>query len=130
MDLNDVSIIGAGTMGRGIAQLLIQNKLRVCLFDNDIDVLNFSYREVNKRITKFEKEKSLETRKPIEEMLSISDNIIEASQNNLIIEAVPEKISLKKELISQIDKYAPTGTIICTNTSGLDIDKMKTFHIS
>jgi 3-hydroxybutyryl-CoA dehydrogenase len=124
MDLNDVSIIGAGTMGRGIAQLLIQNKLRVCLFDKDIDVLNFSYREVNKRITKFEKEKSLETRKPIEEMLSISDNIIEASQNNLIIEAVPEKIILKKELISQIDKYAPTGTIICTNTSGLDIDRI------
>ena len=50
MDLNDVSIIGAGTMGRGIAQLLIQNKLRVCLFDKDIDVLKKYITETGKII--------------------------------------------------------------------------------
>ena len=124
MDLNDVSIIGAGTMGRGIAQLLIHNGIRVLLFDKNTDALNFSFREVKKHLIKFENEKSIDTRKSIEEMLSITDDIIKVSQNKLIIEAVPEKISLKKDLFSQIDKIAPIETILCTNTSGLNIDSI------
>ena len=95
MDFCNVSIIGAGTMGRGIAQLLVQNAFHVCLFDTDRNALIFSFNEIKKRILKLEQEKLLETEKPIGEMLSITNNIEEASQNNLIIEAVPEKIELK-----------------------------------
>ena len=57
MDLNDVSIIGAGTMGRGIAQLLVQNSFNVHLFDTDKNALTFSFNEIKKRLFKLEQEK-------------------------------------------------------------------------
>ena len=124
MDFCNVSIIGAGTMGRGIAQLLVQNSFNVHLFDTDKNALTFSFNEIKKRLLKLEQEKLIEIDKPIGQMLSIANNMEEASQNNLIIEAVPEKIELKKHIISQIDKLAPIETIICSNTSGLDIDSI------
>ena len=48
MDFSNVSIIGAGTMGRGIAQLLVQNSFNVHLFDTDKNALTFSFNEIKK----------------------------------------------------------------------------------
>lgn len=122
MNICKVSIIGAGTMGRGIAQLLIENSFQVCLFDKNKHVLASSLTEIKKRLLKSQQKNPTQTKKSVHEMLFVSNNIEEASKNELIIEAVSEKIRIKKEIISQIDRFAPKEAIICSNTSSLDID--------
>jgi 3-hydroxybutyryl-CoA dehydrogenase len=121
LDVQRVAVIGAGTMGTGIAQVAARAGYRVELFDvipgaaqKSLDRIADSLgRAVEKgRCTAAEREEALKK-------LSVAGEI--PAQADLIIEAAPENLELKKELFARLSKSARPDAILASNTSSLPI---------
>lgn len=121
-----VAVIGAGLMGSGIAQTCAQAGYEV----KNIDVFEPAIEKAKTTIEglfakKIEKGKITQEQKDeILGRLTYSNNMEDVKDAELIIEAVPEKIDLKKNVFAQLDKLADSDTIIVSNTSGLSISEI------
>ena len=126
LDIKKVGIIGAGTMGGGIAMnfanvgipvtLVEQNQERL---DRGIGIIRKNYENTASkgRITLEEVEKRMQC-------ISGNISIDSLSDTDLIIEAVFENMDLKKEIFSKLDLIAKDNTILATNTSALNINEI------
>ncbi len=123
-----VFIIGAGVMSTGIAQVFATGGHDVLITDISESALLNSKKSMIKSLSKLvEKEKITEEIKinilnKIETTLMLED----AKNADLVIEAISEKISLKKELFSKLDSICSKKTIFATNTSSLSITEIAT----
>ena len=124
IDVQRVLVIGAGTMGTGIAQVAARAGYRVEIFDvaagaaqKSVERIGDSLaRAVEKgRCTAQEREESLGR------LLAAPDFEAAAAQADLIVEAAPEDLLLKKELFAKLSKAARADAILATNTSSLPI---------
>jgi len=125
--LGNVSVIGAGIMGHGIAQVFAMNGYSVNLVDVSNEILNNALEKIKLSLSKLV-ERGRISRMDAESTLSrISTytNIREAVGNaDFIIEAVPERIDLKTQIFKDVDEKAPPHAVIASNTSGLPITLM------
>jgi len=125
--LRTVSVIGAGTMGHGIAQVFAMNGYSVNLVDVSNEILNNALEKIKLSLSKLA-ERGRISRMDAESTLSrISTytNIGEAVGNaDFIVEAVPERIDLKTQIFKDVDEKAPPHAVIASNTSGLPITLM------
>lgn len=113
MTIDRVGVVGAGTMGSGIAALLVMHGFRVDLFDPDAGALERAKARVAKRTAENPAKAGL---------LGIHERLPDAvAAADLVIEAAPEIMDLKRELFAQIDSAAPAGAILATNTSELSV---------
>ena len=121
-----IAVIGAGLMGSGIAQTCAQAGYEV----KNIDVFEPAIKKAKENIEKIfvkkiAKGKITEAEKAeVLERLTYSSNMEDVKGADLIIEAVPEKIDLKKSVFEQLDKLADPETLIVSNTSGLSISEI------
>ena len=127
MEIRRVGIVGAGAMGSGIAQVCAQTGWETVLYDafpeslkkGEESILGFWKRGIEKGKTSEVEVSSWKAN------LSTSSDIEEASRGmDLIIEAVPEKIELKKSVFRELEELAPKESILATNTSGLSISEI------
>jgi len=125
--MKNISVIGAGTMGNGIAHVFALKNYSVSLIDVSADALakaiatieRNSERMVTKgTITEEEKQQTLQN---IKTYTDISEGVANA---DLIIEAATENIDLKLKIFQQMDAAAPADCILATNTSSISITKM------
>jgi len=124
VEIGRVGVIGAGAMGSGIAQICAEVGWEVTMYD----AFPESLKKGEESIRGFW-EKGVEKGKTtIQEIESWSENLIlttdisDASGGmDLVIEAVPEKIDLKKSIFQELENFAPVGAILATNTSGLSV---------
>jgi 3-hydroxyacyl-CoA dehydrogenase len=126
--VNKVGMIGAGTMGGGIAMNFLNAGIPVTIvetkqeaLDRGLGVIRKNYENTAKRgrITLDDVEKRMSLLKGT---LSLED----LAQSDLIIEAVFENMDVKKEVFGKLDRIAKSGAILATNTSALDIDEIAT----
>lgn len=120
---DEITVIGAGTMGRGITQIAAQNKHKVNLIDKDDDILSKAEDKLKKilnRLTEKEKITSKENSEIISR-INFSDDLNSASDSSLIIEAVVEDLSVKQNLFSDLEKVIDEKAILATNTSSLSV---------
>ena len=127
MEIKRVAVIGAGTMGAGIAQICCESGLETTLFDKFPEGLDAGLKRINDFWDKgIIKGKTKPKQK--EEWLSLlktSNDLTTAVSNvNLVIEAVPEKIDLKIAIFKELDKFTNPDCILATNTSSLSITKI------
>ena len=128
-DIQNLTVIGSGLMGSGIAQVAAQSKLKVIMVDQNERALQKGTKNINhslKRIAKKKFEGDATAQKAyIEEVLSrisVSTNSNEAvSDSDLVIEAIVESLAAKHSLFKQLDEAAPQKTIFASNTSSLPI---------
>ena len=127
VEIRRVGIIGAGAMGSGIAQICAQAGWETTLYDafpeslkNGMEsILDFWQKGIEKGKTKVEEVSTWESN------LRQTTEISGASKDmDLIIEAVPEKIGLKKSVFQELERIAPQNTVLATNTSGLPISEI------
>ena len=126
-DARTIAVIGAGTMGRGIAHVSAMTGFTTVLNDVSDALLEKARGQIRRDL-----EKSAEIGKiqssAIEETLSrlnIQSNLERAVENaDLIIEAVPEQIGLKLELFAHLDQVCGSDVIFASNTSALSITEM------
>jgi len=117
--VKNLSVIGAGFTGKVIAAHAALYNYNVHIFDINIDVLE----DAKKTITWTLKGKNKSDM--IEKVFYHNDLSEALSDTDLIIEAVPENLELKKKVFSQIDQLAPPHSIIATNSSSFPISKIE-----
>jgi 3-hydroxybutyryl-CoA dehydrogenase len=124
MTIEHTAVIGAGTMGNGIAHVLALNGTDVSLVDLNQDLLDEAgstiaanlQRQVDKeKITADERSQALDR---ITTTTSTADGVSEA---DLVIEAVSETQEVKKEVFADLDAHAPDHAILASNTSSISI---------
>lgn len=124
MSITQTAIVGAGTMGNGIAHVFALHGHDVTLIDVDPDRLDEAAgtiaqnleRQVSKdKIEKTDKEDTLDR-------ISTTTNTAEGVQHvDLVVEAVPEEQSLKADVFGTLDAHAPEEAILASNTSSISI---------
>ena len=125
--LNKAAVLGAGSMGHGIAQLLVMTGTDVTLVDVSDDILAKAREKIQWSIEKFVEKRTIrkEDADAALARLHTTTNMDEAFKNvDLIVEAAPENLELKKKLFAQIDKAAPKHAILGSNTSTLSITEL------
>ena len=125
--MKNISIIGAGTMGNGIAHVFAQNGFQVNLIDISQNALDRALSTINKNLERLLSKERItndikdETLKNIVTFNSISEGLQNA---DLVIEAATENEDIKLKIFRQIDKEAPDKCILATNTSSISITKI------
>ena len=119
-----VSVIGAGTMGNGIAHLFAQAGFTVNLIDSNNEQLEKALSTIGKNLDRLIAKSLItaEQKKLTLHHIATFTSIEQGVQNaQLIVEAAPENEALKLKLFRQIDQAAPLGCILATNTSSISI---------
>ena len=128
MEVKKVTVLGAGLMGHGIAQVAAQvAKYEVNLRDVKQEFLDNGIKMIKDSLQRFLKKGEL-SEKEVNETLSrihLTMDLREAvADADLIIEAVPENVELKKSVYFEVDKFAKEGAIIASNTSSISITEL------
>lgn len=125
--MKNISVIGAGTMGNGIAHVLAQKGFKVNLIDSQLAALekalvtiakNLDRQIIKGIITETEKISTLHN---IKSFTTINLGVKEA---DLVIEAATENCAIKKTIFSAMDQYAPAACILASNTSSISIAEL------
>lgn len=125
--INNVAIIGAGTMGNGIAHVFAQNGFKVNLVDVNPSQLERAINTITKNLDRqIAKGTTTEEQKisTLKNITSISDIPAGVKDTDLVVEAATENEDLKLKIFSQVDDHAPAGCILATNTSSISITKI------
>jgi len=117
-----MAVIGAGTMGRGIAYTGVINGFEVALYDISESALQRAKTEIDKTL-RTSADKGFITQEQLDAAnrnLTFETDMVQAARNaDIVIEAVLEKMDLKIEVFRQLDGICPPRTILATNTSTL-----------
>lgn len=121
--MKNIGVIGAGTMGIGIAQVAAQNWNYVVLIDTNQEVLDKAKTQLEKTLFKLvEKQKLTEAdSSKIASLIEFTTNYDALKNADLVIEAIVENISVKHSVFSQIESIVSTSCILASNTSSLSI---------
>ena len=125
--MRSVAVIGAGTMGSGIAQVCAQTGWETRLYDAFPDSLEkgmFSIGEFWRNGISRGKNTEEEVKNWSNKLVAYNDLEGALSGVDIVIEAIPEKIDLKKSIFRKIEELAPENAILATNTSGLRISEI------
>lgn len=130
--IKNVTIIGGGLMGAGIAQVAASTGHNVTMVDMSEDILKKSRANIEKSLQRVAKKKFAENPKDGEAFvadvfsrLSIQTDSAEAVKNaDLVTEAIVENLDIKKKLFASLDKAAPQHTIFTSNTSSIPIKEI------
>jgi len=126
-DVRTIAVIGAGTMGHGIAHAAAASGYETRLFDVNESALARAREQIAsvfRKSVELGKMPSTEADAGLERLATSSD-IAEAVQDcDLVIEAAPERIDLKLRLMADLDRLAPADAVIATNTSALSITEL------
>lgn len=123
----DITVLGAGTMGRGIAHVAATGGFATRLYDVDADCLRDAQTAIHNNLDKGVSLGKVAESKATDAKaaLSLSDDLAAAvSTADLVIEAVPESMDLKVKLFGLVAESAPATCIFASNTSGLSITEM------
>ena len=125
MDINHVLVIGAGTMGHGIAHIAAQAGCQARLYDIDAAVVEKGLKQVEKNLRKgLEREKITQAAfdATLANLAAASPDLAEAAaEADLVVEAVPELMPLKQTIFKTLGEAAPAHAILATNTSSLPV---------
>ncbi|MEO5650907.1 MAG: 3-hydroxyacyl-CoA dehydrogenase NAD-binding domain-containing protein [Ginsengibacter sp.] len=125
--IKKVAVIGAGTMGNGIAHLFAQNGFLVNLIDVSQAQLDSAMSIIKKNLDR-QRVKNIiseEIKNKTVENISVFTSLKEGTAScDLVVEAATEDLNLKLKIFKEIDEYAPAGCLLATNTSSISITKI------
>jgi len=128
MEIKRITVLGAGLMGHGIAQVAAQvGKYDVNLRDIEQKFVDNGMSMIRESLQRFVKKGQL-TEAQMNEVLGRIHPVLDlkeaVSNADLIIEAAPENVELKKALFREVDGYAPSHAIVASNTSSVSITEI------
>jgi len=124
--IESIAVIGAGTMGHGIAQVAAVSGFRVLLSDVDLDALARGVQSIEKNLAKGIQLGKLteDDRDRTLQHIRGTTKLEECAAADLIIEAAPEKLELKQSILRQLDSVTEHAFLFATNTSSLSITEI------
>lgn len=123
-----VTVIGAGTMGNGIAQVFAQSGHEVVLTDIIQPVLEKAKGTISKSLERLAS-KNLISEDPdvIKKRILFTGNIEDGAKSDVYVEAIVEKVELKREILKKISEISREDSIISSNTSSISINFLSSF---
>jgi len=125
--MKKIAVIGAGTMGNGIAHVFAMNGYQVNLIDISEKALEKALATIDKNLNRMVEKEKISTEQKETSLKSITtftDLAKGVSSADLVVEAATENIDLKLKIFKQIDEAAPADCILATNTSSISITKI------
>lgn len=124
LPVKTIAVIGAGTMGTGIAIAALDAGYQVTLLERDSQALQRGSERITKHYEAQSAKGKIRTQDAEKRLSSLATSLDWAALANaeLVIEAVFEDLAVKREVFSAIDQYARDGAILASNTSYLDLD--------
>uniref|UniRef100_UPI0020C697AA 3-hydroxyacyl-CoA dehydrogenase family protein n=1 Tax=Chitinophaga sp. GbtcB8 TaxID=2824753 RepID=UPI0020C697AA len=125
--MQQIAVIGAGTMGNGIAHVFAQHNYKVNLIDVSAPALEKALGVIGKNLDRQVAKGSIneivktETLQNITTYTSLADGVKNAG---LVVEAATENITLKLKIFAELDQHAPADAILATNTSSISITRI------
>ncbi len=126
--MKTIGVIGGGIMGSGIAQVMAQADYNVILIEATASLCRKAEQRVSKSIDRSIEKKSLKKtdKAKLLKRIVCSTDIHDLKHSFLVIEAIPEKIKLKKQLFKKLDQALPSNVILASNTSSISISEIAT----
>ena len=126
LNLKRIAVIGAGTMGRGIAQVLAQASREVLLYDADPRAREQGLASIAARLRQQAAKGRLEPAASEAAIAALQgiDQLAAVSTADMVVEVVPERLDLKRTVFAQLGQFAGSEAILASNTSGLDINAL------
>ena len=125
--MKNIAVIGAGTMGNGIAHTFAQSGFKVQLIDVSEEALKKGVTTIAKNLDRMLAKEKISEAKKLDTLNNITlyTNITEGVEYaGLVVEAATENIDLKLKIFKQLDKDCPEDTILATNTSSISITQI------
>ena len=125
--MKNISVIGAGTMGNGIAHVFAMKGFNVNLIDISETALEKAIATIDKNLSRMvakEKISEKEKKATLANISTFQDLGKGVQKSDLIVEAATENVDLKLKIFKSIDQFAPKKTILATNTSSISITKI------
>lgn len=125
--MKNIAVIGAGTMGNGIAHVFAQNNFKVSLIDVNADALESGLQTITKNLDRMMVKEKIslddknQTLKNISLFTTIDDGVANAE---LVVEAATENLDLKLKIFKQLDAACSESAILATNTSSISITQI------
>jgi len=127
MEIKQVTVIGAGTMGNGIAHVFAQSGFDVTLVDVSQEALERAHSTIERnldRLIKKEKISEEEKQATLERITTSTELTSGVARANLVIEAATENVELKLKIFKSMDEAAPADCLLATNTSSISITQI------
>lgn len=125
--MKQIAVIGAGTMGNGIAHVFAQKGFKVILIDTQAGALEKALQTIQKNLDRqlaklvIDEATKTSTLANISTKTSLQEGV---SNADLVVEAATENSDIKKSIFSQLDQYAPAHCILASNTSSISITQL------
>jgi enoyl-CoA hydratase / 3-hydroxyacyl-CoA dehydrogenase len=128
--INQITVLGSGIMGHGIAQISAMTGYNVNLRDIEQSFLDKAMDKIKWSVNKLVEKQKI-TPSEAENIINRIHPVVDLEQSlqgsNLVIEAVPEDLNLKKKVYEEIEKFATDDMIFASNTSTLPISEISSF---
>jgi len=125
--MKNITVIGAGTMGNGIAHVFAMHGYKVNLVDIAQEALDKGLATIDKnlgRMVKKEKIAESEKQATLDNITTYTDMAAGVKEADLVVEAATENIDLKLKIFTSLDQAAPAKAILATNTSSISITQI------
>jgi 3-hydroxybutyryl-CoA dehydrogenase len=125
-DIQRIGVVGAGTMGHGIAQVAAQSGYDVCLVDVSPEALERGSAAIEKSWGKLVDKGKLDAadRDAARQRLAVAGDLDALADRDLVVEAVVERLDVKCDVFGRLDALCPPATILSSNTSSISITRL------
>ena len=126
MQVKSVGVIGAGTMGNGIAQVFAASGFKVVLHDIADEPLQRGMTIITKSLERLQKKKRISEEEMTNTLANIRGvtSLDEMADVDLIVEAASENLEIKSEIFQQLDKICKPETVLASNTSSISLTRI------
>ena len=127
MTIKNITVIGAGTMGNGIAHVFAQSGYHVMLVDVGKEALDRALATISNNLARQVKKGTLteDDQKATLARIQIETQLAASVKNaDFVVEAATERFDLKKEIFQTLDQNTPEGVILATNTSSISVTEL------
>src|SRR5215208_6086264 len=124
--IDRVAVIGAGQMGNGIAHVFAQAGVPVAMIDVSADALERGRSTIEKNLDRQVKKGTIDAaaKAATLQRVETSTDMGAASRATLVVEAATERVDLKYRIFEELDRVAPPGAVLATNTSSISITEI------
>lgn len=126
MDISKIAVIGAGTMGNGIAQVCATTGYQVTMIDVVPEQLERAMVSINKSVAKLHSKGRLsdEQREAAQSNITTAAEVATAADTDFVIEAVVESLEVKQRIFAELDDCTRPDVILASNTSSISITEL------
>ena len=127
--MKNITVIGAGTMGNGIAHAFAQKDFNVNLVDISADALNKALATIEKNLDRMVSKEKITTQEKVKTLnnIKVYTDIAQGVKGvDLVVEAATENVNLKLKIFKQLDEICDSNTLLATNTSSISITQIAT----